>query len=955
MNTTPHLDSALRATAGRLRLNAVMRAGLLGGAIVVASVLLAVALDAVIALPANARVIVDALLVAVVIGAVVYVGTQVARHRYDARRMARLAERELGIDDNRFINSIDLAERDTRRPASPQLADLAVRKGEREAGTIEPSAIADFKPVWRALRWACAACVAAVLLGLVPGLYRAVLPRLVEPFVDHPPFTLVTFDVRVEPAPVYHGKSATIAATLGGPQVPPTADVVFVSDDKSTRRVPMLRRDESAFVLPIDRAEASSVFYIDTPQGRSKRHVLNVRQSPLFERVTVRYEPPAYTGRPASQVELGPNGVRGLQGTKVTMIVDSNVPLRGASDLISKGPSREDGPYSIDYRVDRDPKRVAWHFTLDQAGQWPFSIHLVSLDNTFSETPLTSTVVSVPDAKPRVRFDEPGEPVVAVEGWPVRVRVFADDDVGVSSVELQHAIGEGDFESTQIWADLRTPLQLTPEHTFDLKAMNVKAGDVVRYQAIATDNRSAEFGGPQTATSKTFTIEVITLAEYQSLKRSQYGPDDMRAEAEQMQRLLDDLSRRRQQLADATDALRKRIASQNGVMSDADKQARDDLLDAVKRYEAAARRLADRAGDRAGQPTLYDFEGDYARQLKQLADQLNAQADEVGDARESFENDLKDQPQRGDARTAQFLQELNDLLDSGGQQMQARSSDLSATADDLAKLGRADAFMREAQAIVRIAERQTAMAERFKTIDGLPQAEQSAVDAKTLSDRQAGLRESLSDALQRLAQLAEQSRQAMPKMAASADDLVRAIREAKIGQDQSSAAAAADERKWPGAHTSADAAARKLNAMIQDAPEGLQSDAQADLDQTLKLLRSNPKQGAQQLAQRNAPPRLSEQSNNNQQDQPAAATSRSRAKLVGPHTPQASDNAHPIGHAGAGDSTAVAGSDQAHGLESLDPDSAAFRAGIKAALSGVPLRDRAKAEAYLRRVARESQ
>ncbi len=955
MNTTPHLDSALRATAGRLRLHAVLRAALLGATVVVATLLLAVALDAVIALPANARVLVDALLIACAAGAVAIVITQFARHQYDARRTARLVEQRLGVADNRFINSVDLAERDARARGSDELAGLAVTRGERVAGEIEPGAVADAKPVWRALQWACVAAVAVVLLGLVPGLYRAVLPRLVEPFADHPPFTLVTFDVIVEPEPVFHGKPASIAATLGGPQVPPTADVVFIAEDETTRRVPMLRRDESKFVLPIDRAESSSEFYIDTPQGRSKRHVLNVRQTPLIERVTVRYEPPAYTGRPAGQVELGPDGVRGLRGTTVTMTIQSNVPLLTAKVLPIVGGVGEPTSEGVKRHAD-DEKRVSWTFNLDFVGQRPFAVALVGLDGTIAEKPLAGGITSVPDAAPRVRFDEPGEPVVAVEGWPVRVRVFVDDDVGVSSVELQHALGEDEMAATHTWADLNSPLQMTPEHTFDLKAMNVKSGDVVRYRAIATDNRPAAFGGPQTAVSKTFTIEVITLEEYRSLKRGQYGPDDMRAEAEQIQRLLDDLSRRRAQLAQVSAEMLKRIEAQSGTMTDADKQARAGLLDAVKRYEDAARRLGQRAGDRADQPTLYDFEADYARQLKQLAEQLNAQADGVGDARDSFERDLEDQPRQGDARTAQFLKDLNDLLQSGGQQMQDRSADLGNVSDDLSKLGQADALMREAQTIVRIADRQALMAERFKTIKAFEQADQLAVDAEELSARQDSIRRSLDEALQRLEGLANESREATPKMAASADDIVRAIREAKVELDQASAAKAAGERQWEAAHSAAAAAARKLNEMIQDAPEGLQDDASADLDQSLKLLRSNPNQGAQQLSQRHQPPQLSNQTNNNQQDPTgAAAAARSRAKLVGPHAPQGSDDAHPVGRSGTGDTTAAAGNDLSHGFESLDPDSAAFRAGVKAALTGVPLRDRAKAEAYLRRVARESQ
>ncbi len=64
------------------------------------------------------------------------------------------------------------------------------------------------------------------------------------------------------------------------------------------------------FELDLERVERSRTFYIDTPQGRSRRYRLDVLPVPLFETVSVQYAYPSYTHWPATEGPLAAQGLR---------------------------------------------------------------------------------------------------------------------------------------------------------------------------------------------------------------------------------------------------------------------------------------------------------------------------------------------------------------------------------------------------------------------------------------------------------------------------------------------------------------------------------------------------------------------------------------------------------------------------------------------------------------------
>jgi hypothetical protein len=583
---------------------------------------------------------------------------------------------------------------------------------------------------------------------------------------------------------------------------------------------------------------------------------------------------------------------------------------------------------------------------------------LVGSEGEQSREPREGPIVSVPDAAPRVRVDDPGMEVIAAEGYPVHVRISADDDVAISRLVLRRAVNGFAPVPVELTPDGPRPGFVYAKHTFDLAALGAQAGDVITYFATAADNYPAEYGGPHLAETDTFVIRVITRQDYEQLERSQYRADDAQREAEAFKKQLDELAKQREDLLKQIEALKQKIADQDGAMTAADREQMRRLQQQLERFNEQTRQLADQMEQRSERPPLYDFEQAFNDMLKEHADQLNQQADALDQRSQQFEQEMAQQPGRSGELSKQFLDDLEKQLGQQKEQGGEQSEQMQMSAQDMQKMALADELMSQAQRITAIADEQRKLADRlaeFGQRDQLAPEQQQRADQ--MAEQQKQLREELEDALKQLDDLAKQAADELPKMSQSAAEIAQKVREMRVPGDQADAASAARQGKGKPAHQSAEQAAANLESMIGQCCEGMQGQMAGDMDQQLKLMRSGLGQSMQQLAQSRPVPTLQSPSQGQGQSGTAmgSAMSRQQAKLVGPHSPNDAAAQARTGDDGRGDArTAAAGGDREHGPEVLTPDAAGNRAGAGTSLHGVPALYVDKTEAYLRRVAEES-
>ncbi|MEZ6193114.1 MAG: hypothetical protein R3C45_17720 [Phycisphaerales bacterium] len=961
---TPRIDELVRRTGRSLWMAEAGEWFLRALLAVIVVFLAAVVVDAGYALPVVGVVLLDVLLLGVA-GFVAWpVVVRLARGRPRDRQTAVYIEKRLQVPDNRLINALDIAEQDAAG-MSAALRDEVIARGEAAAAESGGRSVIDREALKRAALPAVIAVVGLILAYVVmPSVFHAVVPRLVAPFADLPPFTLVKFDIHTDPQPIYHGKPGTIRVTLSGPGVHDQAQVVFLDESEQPAPLPMYRvssartdkvepGESNTFAMRVDRVEGARRFYIRTPRGRSAVHTLTANTSPLIEQAHATYSYPAYTGWRGTTGAITPAGIRTLTGTQVALHIVSNVPLGGGELKLS--PADE-----TDHTVERsiqlipdadDPRAAQLTFPMDVSGR--FELTLTGADGKPGVDTLAGKLTALPDRAPKIDIVDPQRQVVAPEGWQIEAHITAGDDIGVGPITLHHGLNDNPTTPTPL------PATFTDKHhtvtksdyTFDLAETQAKAGDVVKYYAAVNDNRP---GTPQSAETPIYAIHIITLEQYMDIARSQYRIDDINREFEAILERLGDLEAQRNQLLEQLAALKEQIPF-GEPLTDAQRQAMAKLESTLNKYAEEAASLADALSERAEQASLYEFEDAYKQMLSDLSKQIKEQSEQSG----SLADTVRSMRDAGNADqlalTGSAMREQADRFEmlrepfAGGQRERTQTA-----REDLERLQLAEAMMAQGERIRRVAQEQDELAVRLAALAeprSLTAEEQRRADA--LAQEQARLREELSDAARALREAAENASGLLPNMSGGALSVADRIDELRIVPTQMAVENASLSGNGPLAHQAALEAAEKLDSLLSDVQQN-QAQASIEMDGCFNLPRQNMQNALQQMASARKVPGIGSQGGSGAGMSGAMAT----MSMVGPSVPgqpggdSLTREGRRGGRGGRGDavSSEVDVDMQAEVIHTDASDNTATSA---LQLPGVPVVYREQAAAYFRRIAEE--
>ena len=937
-----HLLNMLRAAARRKRAADTLH--VVGRALVVllTATLLAVFIDGLLGLWAGLLIAIDLALLVIATILVVRIARTWRGNRWHPRRAARFVEQRMGITDSRLINAVDLSQTAHASEGSAALRDAAVEAGDRLAQTVQPARVVDARPARRALLTAAAAvALVALCYALLPGMFRAVVPRYLQPVAHHPPYTLIRFDVTVEPDEgddrVYQLRPATIRAELTGPDLPQRATVVFV-DASAEQRLPMLRTDRGRFALRIDSAQRSRRFYIDTPAGRSDVMDLTVIPVPVLERIAATYDFPDYTGWESKTLALTGAGVQALEGTVVQFAATSNLPLTGGTLIVTRdGDDAESTVVALTPSAD-DARTVVGSVTVRHDAA--LSLTLTSNEGVASHEPFTARIAAVPDRLPRVHIDEPEATLVAPSNWQVPVRVTASDDVGVARLLLHRTVNGWATPAMAMTLTEPQPGIVTGTYTFDLAALGAQPGDVINYYVSAYDNHPSGDHFTDTAMQ---VISVISEEAYLSFARAELRMDDILEEVAFFEDQIEQLAEQRDALIEQLDALKQELAE--GDEPTAEQQRRMEQLDAeLDRYVEQAWDLAEQMRLRAMQRRIYDFEDDFGDMLEDEAHRLQTQGEDLHRIRREHRH----RQRAGEDDGRQFVDEALDRLrdDAEGaeqfeqhmEQME-REMDLVRLADDmLAQVERMASIIREQRELTdRLAE--------FSNRETL--TSQQALRAQRMAEEQASLEADLNETMTPRDRPVEEAADKLPNMAQSLTDILDELRRLDVTRDQHEAAQLARAGEGRYAHRAAQSAANKLESLLRQCdPQNMQQQAAADLDQRLQHMGQDMRNTLQQLAEGRGLPARGRPT--------GGSTMRGSRMQVAVRGPRVAETDRKSDKPGA--PTAPITDEQHAGVEAetLTPDSAAVRDATVSAMPGVPAPYRDQAEAYFRRLADES-
>jgi hypothetical protein len=985
-------DSPLNAFLARVHLySRVISAIRLSGWGIVAAILAAVVAifsDAAFAWPSGVRILIDLLAIAA-LGVALAAGLRWMFSRGgDRQRTALLVEQRTNRSDSLLRNALDFEHSEV---GSPRLRERVIQMAN---DTIRSLGSADIVPSSAALR-SCGAAAVAVVSFLIaafvaPKLFGMVVPRFLDPRGDHPPYTLLDFDVSITPEPVYRGRPATITVDVHGPDRVEDASLIFIGDDGRgdlKNAISLFRSDEQRFVTTIARVEESRRFYISTPRGRSETHELSIVAVPFFESVQARIESPAYTGWQPQDQPLDQRGLRAIVGSTITITARGNMPLKSGTLKLTPAAMGQPGVKGEDAAEEAiiplapstgDPAVVTGSFKMAFNGR--FEILLTGSNGAESVEPRTGPLTAVPDHGPQVAIASPESDLIAVEGWRVPIVVEATDDVGVSKLQL--------FRTVNGWSPI--PLELNSRkissHSvrgvteFDLGALGAKAGDVISYYASARDNRPEH---PNLTDTKTYTLQVISEEEYKDFARQQYQMDELAQEFETFRKELDRLGQERQAALEKLDALEKQAEA--GELTPEGQAKAKELQEQLEKFSKETGDLKKQLDERAEQLKLYEMEKEYTEQLRKLSEQLERQSKNASDLAEQAASlqsgsQLSQEQKESLKKTAEEFRKESQPFDQESLEEQA------ATAEDLELMKQADAMMAQTERLQAVMAQQRDLANRLAEMAGkeaLTPDEQ--VRAGRFAKEQELLQQELKSVEEELRKLADESQEELPKMAESARQIADAIQENAIQEDQGAAAEKARDGNGNEAQRHSESAARKLEALQGMAGQCQQCQGlQQGLDGPLGLSKDRLGQMLQQLSQGRKVPGLGKrqgkpgqggqsgtgqsQSASNSQGESEGGNglwkpgqsfpgSQASTKVLGPKTQEAAESKPQSASMQSDGHGRFVGGDEPGDTadhESIDPVTRQNSGSSAGNLRGVPVGYRDAAEAYFRRLSEEA-
>ena len=937
------LHEYLRGTNSVDRFASLARLLFLGLLVVMVLLAAMIGFDAALSLPTWVRVLVDVALILGGLAAVIYFVRTFLSFRFFGQRTARRVEESLEMDDNTFVNAVDFGDTQTTN-VSEQLKAEAISKGNRLSREYSPFSTVSFLPVAKALVGAGVAAIAVAVFHFVaPQMFGRVLPRYLDPFGNHPAYTSLEFNVTVNPDEVEFGQSAHVFVDIKGANIPSAANFVQKTEFGEDE-TPMMISSEGEFYLELSELTQRVEFVIKTERGQSKSYAIDVMPIPTFEKVWVQFDYPEYTGWKSLRRLMTSNGIRALERTKVTLEVESNIPLEsGQLSLTSDDGNGE--PLSMTV-ADSDNKRVTETFELKDQKQ--FEMTLLAENGTSSSNNSSGKIHVAPDKPPQIRVVSPEPHVIAVEGSNVPVKLQVIDDVGLKQLTFYRTInGIGPFPKVLKNEFEETYGNETVE--FDLGELGAKAGDLITYYASISDNYPVDYTGSEEhlVLCETGVIQVISLNDYQELARRQYRMDDVMNEVADIKDRLEELQKQREEILEELKELQDKLES-GEELTDEEKQRMEQLQNQLEEFAKQTAALAEDLKERAEQTPVYDFEDSLQEQLKELSEQLDQQAKDADALSKAMKEAAAGKPSAAQSAMKKF-EENDEPFDSESEQ------DREDMREDLERLAGAEDLLQQVARLKSIIDQQREIADRMKEFQaGKELTEEEQRRLKKLAKQQDLLKQELIDTMEEIEKAAEEAKEDFPKAAESMLDIVDAIAESGALDDQQTAAESGQQLDGEEAAKAAEEAAKKLEALQCDCSSSSMGGEMNMADRPLTIPGDSMSKSLDQLAQSMKIPSM--KVGKGGRGTTGFRGSVSRASLFGPHSETEINDSRRRGRMGdrnQGGIGAQSIADNGVAPEQLTPTSRNSEAMGPANMQGVPSAYTDHARAYLKRIAED--
>jgi hypothetical protein len=768
------------------------------------------------------RLVADVVFVAGLIALAIRTRRWLMRATSEERRVARLIEQGNPELQNDLVNAIDFEEtlnEGGRQPVSTELMqrqiDIAAERAQRvkQLDSLKPPSLRT-----EARLFFGSAAAACLLLIVFTDHFSDGIPRFLDPFGDHPPYSPTRLSVDPAGATIEYGQTLKVSVAAAGPK---PAGVSLVLQDKKGRELsalPMFEAGDAQYFQNIESVQDDVVYFVRIPGGRSKRHQLSVTKWPKIQSATVAYEYPAYTRLAPETRYLNERIVKGYAGTKATITLLSNRPLKGGT-LNVCGKDHE--------LIPADAASVAAMFVIATNGT--FSASVTDKEGNVTRERLEGTVEVLADLKPEIAIVSPGVDSFATPDAQIPINIEARDDLGVARVELVRSRnGSGDERKT-VDADENSQKLVNVIETLGLAALGVKPGDTIEYYATATDTAP---GAPHTAATPAYRLAVISHDQYRELLQTQMRAEDLTLK-------YNDLMEQLGRLADIQAELEKKVSQlqtnleQNGALTPPEQQQVQQALAAQDELARQTEQFAKELTNEAKRPPVFDVEKDYKRALEKFAERM-------GQAKEAMTRSSENLKQAGDKPAGkEGLAALNSAL----QDQREALAQLGKNRDDYEKgVQQANRDIEKVYRLLEDSEMFKALLERQKNVERQVRSYKDVADPglderirlKEFAEEQASVEQALAQLKEDFRTHARDVEADYPKVAQDARKIADEIGKRQIEDLMESASTRLDWADARGGHEKTQDAYVEMQAMV-GVCNSAEGDAQAECELRLKL------------------------------------------------------------------------------------------------------------------------
>ena len=417
-----------------------------------------------------------AVFLVLVAAAVKWLVLPVARRVSDERVALYIEEHEPSLEAS-LLSAVEARSRGD--DFSPALTRRMVQQAVDRARAVEFGARVDRDGIRRGGATALAVVAsAAALVALGPAFVRSGARLVFWPFQPAAQAAPV-LAIAITPGDVTvaRGGDLAIGATLQNFTASDAELRVRRGSSAEWEAIPMAGT-KGAYTARVFDVDSTSEYYVEADGIRSAAYTIRVVDRPYVRAMTLDYRFPAYTGLPAQTVEDG-GDIAAVRGTVVRVRATPTVPVKGGRLVLEGGDT-------LALALD-SAGALTGALRVDKPGF--YRVELYGTDGVRVTGSLDYVIDVLPDRPPTVRIAEPGRDTKATSVEELFASVEAEDDYGVSTVELVYSVNGSPEKSVPLHAAgaRRTP-KATAGHTFFLEEMSLQPGDVVSYYARAKDN-----------------------------------------------------------------------------------------------------------------------------------------------------------------------------------------------------------------------------------------------------------------------------------------------------------------------------------------------------------------------------------------------------------------------------------------------------------------------------------